>query len=120
MQVPRWRAIRPMARPHQKIESARAYSARERALVARTVIKQRTSCFACTTHTDHPDRSLPAHRRGTLRGMDAAYEPTWTYLRRVLRWWAGKGPQPGHRSHASTLFLSLAFGSSKSPGLGPE
>ncbi|PPU34406.1 hypothetical protein XarbCFBP7604_11380 [Xanthomonas arboricola] len=25
-----------------------------------------------TTHTDHPDRSLPAHRRGTLRGMDAA------------------------------------------------
>ncbi|PPT28364.1 hypothetical protein XarbCFBP7614_08280 [Xanthomonas arboricola] len=25
-----------------------------------------------TMHTDHPDRSLPAHRRGTLRGMDAA------------------------------------------------
>ncbi|APP84597.1 hypothetical protein BI317_10915 [Xanthomonas hortorum pv. gardneri] len=23
-------------------------------------------------HTDHPDWSLPAHRRGTLRGMDAA------------------------------------------------
>ncbi|MFP7213997.1 hypothetical protein P1A02_16465, partial [Xanthomonas hortorum pv. gardneri] len=23
-------------------------------------------------HTDHLDRSLPAHRRGTLRGMDAA------------------------------------------------
>ncbi|RFF40423.1 hypothetical protein DZD52_07035 [Xanthomonas nasturtii] len=24
--------------------------------------------------------------------MDAASMPTWTYLRRVLRWWAGKGP----------------------------
>ncbi|MGK4577247.1 hypothetical protein, partial [Xanthomonas hortorum] len=24
------------------------------------------------THTDHLDWSLPAHRRGTLRGMDAA------------------------------------------------
>ncbi|PPT76401.1 hypothetical protein XaplCFBP3122_10210 [Xanthomonas arboricola pv. populi] len=44
-------------------------------------------------HTDHPDRSLPAHRRGTLSGMDAAPEPTGTYLRRVLRWWAGKGPR---------------------------
>ncbi|PPT17170.1 hypothetical protein XaCFBP7622_20905, partial [Xanthomonas arboricola] len=29
---------------------------------------------------------------GTLSGMDAAPEPTWTYLRRVPRWWAGKGP----------------------------
>ncbi|PPT21423.1 hypothetical protein XarbCFBP7629_11280 [Xanthomonas arboricola] len=43
-------------------------------------------------HTDHPDRSLPAHRHGTLSGMDAAPEPTRTSLRRVLRWWAGKGP----------------------------
>ncbi|WP_146255719.1 hypothetical protein, partial [Xanthomonas arboricola] len=25
-----------------------------------------------TVHTEHLDRSLPAHRRGTLRGMDAA------------------------------------------------
>ncbi|NJC02356.1 hypothetical protein [Xanthomonas arboricola] len=25
-----------------------------------------------TTHTDHLRWSLPAHRRGTLRGMDAA------------------------------------------------
>ncbi|PPT18541.1 hypothetical protein XarCFBP6771_17065 [Xanthomonas arboricola] len=25
-----------------------------------------------TLHTDYLDRSLPAHRRGTLRGMDAA------------------------------------------------
>ncbi|PPU04981.1 hypothetical protein XarjCFBP7645_19875 [Xanthomonas arboricola] len=44
-----------------------------------------------TMHTDHPDGTLPAHRRGTLSGMDAAPEPTRTYLRRVLRWWAGKG-----------------------------
>ncbi|SYZ53174.1 hypothetical protein CPBF367_12360 [Xanthomonas arboricola pv. juglandis] len=42
--------------------------------------------------TDHLDWSLPAHPRGTLSGMDAAPEPTGTYLRRVLRWWAGKGP----------------------------
>ncbi|SUZ28896.1 hypothetical protein CPBF424_27260 [Xanthomonas euroxanthea] len=45
-----------------------------------------------TMHTDHLDWSLPAHHRGTLSGMDAAPEPTRTYLRRVLRWWAGKGP----------------------------
>ncbi|PPU09744.1 hypothetical protein XarjCFBP7645_05575 [Xanthomonas arboricola] len=45
-----------------------------------------------TVHTDDLDGSLPAHRRGTLGGMDAAPEPTRTYLRRVLRWWAGKGP----------------------------
>ncbi|CAD0363736.1 hypothetical protein CFBP7900_40130 [Xanthomonas hortorum pv. carotae] len=31
-----------------------------------------TSCIACTMHTDHLDWSLPAYRRGTLRGMDAA------------------------------------------------
>ncbi|MFS8470097.1 hypothetical protein EIQ09_07090 [Xanthomonas campestris pv. campestris] len=42
--------------------------------------------------TDHLDWSLPAHRRRTLGGMDAATELTWTYLQRVLRWWAGKGP----------------------------
>ncbi|PPT73319.1 hypothetical protein XaplCFBP3122_20940, partial [Xanthomonas arboricola pv. populi] len=35
---------------------------------------------------------LPAHRRGTLSGMDATPEPKRTYLRRVLRWWAGNGP----------------------------
>ncbi|PPU23287.1 hypothetical protein XarCFBP6762_19610 [Xanthomonas arboricola] len=34
--------------------------------------EQHASCIACTTHTDYPDRSLPAHRRGTLCGMDAA------------------------------------------------
>ncbi|PPU79131.1 hypothetical protein XhhCFBP4925_16290 [Xanthomonas hortorum pv. hederae] len=43
-------------------------------------------------NTDHPDWSLPAHRCGTLCGMDAAEEPTWTYLRRVPQWWTGKGP----------------------------
>ncbi|PPU65943.1 hypothetical protein XcodCFBP4690_02610 [Xanthomonas codiaei] len=42
--------------------------------------------------TDYRDWSLPAHRRGTFGGMDAAKELTWTYLQRVLRWWAGKGP----------------------------
>ncbi|PPV00168.1 hypothetical protein XpopCFBP1817_01545 [Xanthomonas populi] len=36
------------------------------------LFKQRTSCSACIMHTDHPDWSLPTHRRGTLRGMDAA------------------------------------------------
>ncbi|PPT16862.1 hypothetical protein XaCFBP7622_21050 [Xanthomonas arboricola] len=41
-------------------------------------------------HTDRLDRSLSVHRRGTLSGMDAAPEPTGTYLRRVPRGWAGK------------------------------
>ncbi|MCC8504060.1 hypothetical protein LN562_21690, partial [Xanthomonas euvesicatoria pv. euvesicatoria] len=45
-----------------------------------------------TMRTDHLARSLPAHRRGTLSGMDAAPELTRTYLQRVPRWWAGKGP----------------------------
>ncbi|APO97211.1 hypothetical protein BI313_05120 [Xanthomonas vesicatoria] len=49
--------------------------------------------------TDQLHWSLPAHRRGTLGGMDAATELTWTYLQRVLRWWAGKGPA----SNAKTL-----------------
>ncbi|BAE69698.1 hypothetical protein [Xanthomonas oryzae pv. oryzae MAFF 311018] len=52
---------------------------------------------------DQLDWSLPAHRRGTLGGMDAATELTRTHLRRVLRWWAGKGPaasvqRRGHRT----------------------
>ncbi|PPT25055.1 hypothetical protein XarbCFBP7629_03250 [Xanthomonas arboricola] len=52
-----------------------------------------THAMACLQpHPDHLAWSLPAHRRGTLRGMDAAYAPTGTYLLRVLRWWAGKGP----------------------------
>ncbi|RFF40172.1 hypothetical protein DZD52_07555 [Xanthomonas nasturtii] len=45
-----------------------------------------------TMHTDHLHWSLPAHRRGTLSGMDAAPEPPWMDPRRVLRWWAGEGP----------------------------
>ncbi len=44
-----------------------------------------------TMHTDHLDWSLPAHRRGTVCGMDAAIEPPGTDSRRVPRWWAGKG-----------------------------
>ncbi|CAD1788360.1 hypothetical protein XSP_000910 [Xanthomonas euroxanthea] len=57
-------------------------------------------------HTDPLDWSLPAHRRGTLSGMDAAPEPTRTYLRRVPRWWADKGPaaklkRPAAKSHSS-------------------
>ncbi|PPU33308.1 hypothetical protein XarbCFBP7604_04880 [Xanthomonas arboricola] len=52
--------------------------------------------------TDHLDRSLPAHRRGTLSGMDAAPEPTRTCLRRVLRWWAGKGLAAKSQTNRST------------------
>ncbi|MFS8488910.1 hypothetical protein EIP98_07145 [Xanthomonas campestris pv. raphani] len=36
-------------------------------------------------HTDHLDGSLPAHRRGTLRGYKDV-------LAACPRWWAGKGP----------------------------
>ncbi|PPU96732.1 hypothetical protein XpopCFBP1817_06310 [Xanthomonas populi] len=35
---------------------------------------------------------MPAHRRGTFCGMDAAEEPPWTDSRRGPRWWVGKGP----------------------------
>ncbi|PPT64000.1 hypothetical protein XarbCFBP8142_19855 [Xanthomonas arboricola] len=60
-----------------------------------------------TMHTDHLDGSLPAHRRGTLRGMDAAKEPTRTYLRLVLRWCAGKGlaAKSQIRRSATELFV---------------
>ncbi|RFF67394.1 hypothetical protein D0A40_10785 [Xanthomonas campestris pv. raphani] len=43
-------------------------------------------------HTDTLDWSLPAHRRGTLCGIDAVEELTWTYLQRVPRRWTGQGP----------------------------
>ncbi|PPV07319.1 hypothetical protein XbrCFBP1976_07990 [Xanthomonas bromi] len=43
-------------------------------------------------HTDQLGWSLPAHRRVTLGGMDAAKDLTGTYLQRVLRWWAAEGP----------------------------
>ncbi|MGV7174034.1 hypothetical protein [Xanthomonas axonopodis] len=49
-------------------------------------------CGVEILHTDQRDWSSPAHRRGTLGGMDAATELTGTYLQRVLRWWAGKDP----------------------------
>ncbi|TXD44160.1 hypothetical protein TR80_008025 [Xanthomonas campestris] len=52
----------------------------------------RTAFLFAPRHTDILDRSLLAHRRGTFGGMDAAKEPTRTYLRRVPRWWVGKGP----------------------------
>ncbi|PPT69199.1 hypothetical protein XarbCFBP8150_12850 [Xanthomonas arboricola] len=58
--------------------------------------------------TDHPDRSLPAYRRGTLSGMDAAPEPTRTYLRRVLRWWTGKGHAANPQISCSTSFRRCA------------
>ncbi|AYO93727.1 hypothetical protein DB818_09380 [Xanthomonas perforans] len=54
-----------------------------------------------TLHTDQLDWSLPAHRRGTLGGMDAATELTGTYLQRVLRWWAGKDPAVSAQSMRS-------------------
>ncbi|QWM99141.1 hypothetical protein DGN21_07225 [Xanthomonas sp. MLO165] len=39
---------------------------------ARHALRTTTHAALATTHTDHLDRSLSAHRRGTLRGMDAA------------------------------------------------
>ncbi|APP79856.1 hypothetical protein E1J23_09570 [Xanthomonas gardneri] len=70
-----------------------------------------------TAHSDHSDRSLPAHRRGTLCGMDAAEEPTWTYLRRVLRWWAGKGPAARPQIIRSATDASTPFNHlSRRPG----
>ncbi|MBB4756932.1 hypothetical protein FHT15_001619 [Xanthomonas campestris] len=60
-----------------------------------------------TMHTDHLDGSLPAHRRGTLSGMDAAPEPTRTYLRRVLRWWVGKGPAAKSQISRQATNLSM-------------
>ncbi|MBB6337290.1 hypothetical protein FHR59_001500 [Xanthomonas arboricola] len=38
----------------------------------RDALRTSTDAALATTHTDHLDRSLSAHRRGTLRGMDAA------------------------------------------------
>ncbi|PPV03674.1 hypothetical protein XvhCFBP2543_04170 [Xanthomonas vasicola] len=58
---------------------------------ARNRADQLADCFVETLRTDQPDWSLPAHRRGTLGGTDAATELTMTYLKRVPRWWAGKG-----------------------------
>ncbi|WP_239686953.1 hypothetical protein [Xanthomonas nasturtii] len=62
--------------------------------------------FFKTVRTDQLDWSLPAHRRGTLSGMDAAPEPPWTDSRRVLRWWAGEGPATQSQISSSTTDLS--------------
>ncbi|PPT47012.1 hypothetical protein XarjCFBP7652_15725 [Xanthomonas arboricola] len=43
--------------------------------------------------TDNNRWCLRAYRRGILSGMDAAPEPTWTYLRCVLGRYAGKRPR---------------------------
>ncbi|APO95797.1 hypothetical protein BJD12_12470 [Xanthomonas vesicatoria ATCC 35937] len=59
--------------------------------------------------TDHLDGSLSAHRRGTFGGMDAAKELTRTYLQRVPRWWAGKGPAAKLQIIRSTTNASVPF-----------
>ncbi|MEA9843378.1 hypothetical protein [Xanthomonas campestris] len=42
-------------------------------LIGRAVIQKNARiALHATMHTDMPDWSLPAYRRGTLRGMDAA------------------------------------------------
>ncbi len=69
-------------------------------------IRIATQCTARTTHTDPIDRSLPARPRGTFGGMDAAKEPTGTYLRRVPRGWAGKDPATKPQIYRSTIDLS--------------
>ncbi|SUZ28841.1 hypothetical protein CPBF424_26680 [Xanthomonas euroxanthea] len=73
------------------------------------MIERGASSTALTLRTDYPDWSLPAHRRGTLSGMDAAPEPTRTYLRRVLRWWAGKDLQQSRRSSALQLIYKAVY-----------
>ncbi|MBB3814306.1 hypothetical protein FHY13_002670 [Xanthomonas arboricola] len=70
-------------------------------------IEQGAPSTALTLRIDHLDWSLPVHRRGTLSGMDAAPEPTWTYLRRVLRWWAGKDPAAKRQIDCSTADPSV-------------
>ncbi|QER96423.1 hypothetical protein FLG15_22370 [Xanthomonas phaseoli pv. dieffenbachiae] len=47
---------------------------------ARTPHQRVVGGFVENRRTDHLHWSLPAHRRGTLRGMDAAPELTRTYL----------------------------------------
>ncbi|PPU85797.1 hypothetical protein XhhCFBP4925_02190 [Xanthomonas hortorum pv. hederae] len=43
-------------------------------------------------HTDHLDWSLPAHRRGTLRGMDAAVRAYTDVLAACPAMVGGQGP----------------------------
>ncbi|SUZ26923.1 hypothetical protein CPBF424_06850 [Xanthomonas euroxanthea] len=126
----------PARAPHQTIgrRLVEKLSALWRASDMEPMLHDRTRriqhCSAM--HTDHLDWPLPAHRRGTLSGMDAAPEPTRTYLRRVLRWWAGKGPaarlqitpcsqvadhtlQRRRRSSALQLALTLAVACTAQP-----
>ncbi len=69
-------------------------------------IRIATPCTARTTHTAPLDRSLPARPRGTFGGMDAAKEPTGTYLRRVPRGRAGKDPAAKPQTCRSAIDLS--------------
>ncbi|UUE97013.1 hypothetical protein [Xanthomonas hortorum] len=41
-------------------------------LIGRSVVQITHHALLATMRTDHLDWSLPAYRRGTLRGMDAA------------------------------------------------
>ncbi|NMI16088.1 hypothetical protein E1J29_03220 [Xanthomonas hortorum pv. vitians] len=47
--------------------------------------------------------------------MDAAEELTWTYLQRVPRWWAGKGPAAKPQINRSTPDLSALSDYSRQP-----
>ncbi|PPU37599.1 hypothetical protein XspCFBP7912_00455 [Xanthomonas sp. CFBP 7912] len=49
--------------------------------------------------------------------MDAATELTWTYLQRVLRWWAGKGPAVKAQIIRSTPDLSVLSKQVETPAL---
>ncbi len=87
----------PARTPHQTVGrcSSEKLSLVRRASDLEPMLHDRAkgaSSTALAMHTDPLHWPLPAHRRGTLSGMDAAPEPTGTYLRRVPRWWAGKGP----------------------------
>ncbi len=112
----------PARTPHQtvgrpsseKLSAVRCASDLEPMLHDRTRRTQHCSSM----RTDPLDRSLPAHRRGTLSGMDAAPEPTGTYLQRVPRWWAGKGPAA--KPQIACFGFGASSGSSTSPGLGPR
>ncbi|KKY07169.1 hypothetical protein NY63_22335 [Xanthomonas citri pv. fuscans] len=54
-------------------------------LLNSNILRQTDSSFLIEAlHTDQLDWSLPAHRRGTLGGMDAAKELTRTYLQLSL------------------------------------
>ncbi|MBB5736607.1 hypothetical protein FHT09_002347 [Xanthomonas arboricola] len=97
--VGRWLGEKPLVEHMSDLEPAHQYRNVHHALLL----------LFLTVRTDHLDGSLPAHRRGTLSGMDAAPEPTWTYLRRVPRWWAGKGPAANLQTSRSATNASPSF-----------